>query len=53
MLKDVQFCRLVEQFDVVRKGYLIEKDDIKWNNEFLPKLRNFCEHFHSMVSETV
>jgi DNA polymerase III epsilon subunit-like protein len=53
MLKDVQFCRLIEQFDVVRKGYLIEKDDIKWNNEFLPKLRNFCEHFHSMVSETV
>ena len=53
MLKDVNFCRLVEQFDEVRKGYLIEKNDEYWKKQVLPKLQNFCEHFHSMLSEQV
>jgi hypothetical protein len=53
MLKDVKFCRLVEQFDEVRKGYLIEKNDEFWTKQVVPKLQNFCEHFHSMLSEQV
>src|SRR6056300_1236423 len=53
MLKDIKFCRLIEQFNDEKKGYLIERDDEKWNGDILPKLQNFCEHFHSMVSETV
>ena len=53
MLKDIQYCRLIEQYDELRKGYLIEKNNDKWNDEIFPKLQNFCEHFHSMVSETV
>ena len=53
MLKDIKFCRLIEQYNDEKKGYLIEKDDDKWNKTILPKLQNFCEHFHSMVSETV
>lgn len=53
MLKDVKFCRLVEQFDEIRKGYLIEKNDEFWAKEVVPKLQNFCEHFHSMLSEQV
>ena len=53
MLEGIKFCRLIEQFDELRKAYLIEKDDEKWNKEIRPKLQNFCEHFHSMVSETV
>jgi DNA polymerase III epsilon subunit-like protein len=53
MLKDIQYCRLVEQFNDDRKGYLIEKNDEKWKDEIIPKLQNFCELFHSMLSEEV
>ena len=51
MLGDVEYCRLVEQFNDERRAYLIEKDDKKWKEEIIPKLENFCEHFHSMLSE--
>jgi len=53
MLKDIQYCRLIEQFNDEKKGYLIEKDDDKWTKEIIPKIENFCEHFHSMLSESV
>ena len=51
MLGDIKYCRLVEQFNDERKGYLIEKDDEKWKGAIVPKLQNFCELFHSMLSE--
>jgi DNA polymerase III epsilon subunit-like protein len=51
MLGDIKYCRLVEQFNDERRGYLIEKDDEKWKEEIIPKLQNFCELFHSMLSE--
>jgi DNA polymerase III epsilon subunit-like protein len=50
MLGDIRYCRLVEQFNDERKGYLIEKNDEKWKGEILPKLQNFCELFHSNLS---
>jgi DNA polymerase III epsilon subunit-like protein len=53
MLKDIGYCRLVEQYNDERRGYLIEKNDKKWNEEIVPKLQNFCELFHSMLSEGV
>ena len=53
MLGDIKYCRLVEQFNDERKGYLIEKNDEKWKDEIVPKLQNFCELFHSMLSEEV
>ena len=53
MLKDIKYCRLVEQFNDERKSYLIEKNDEHWKNQVVPKLQNFCEHFHSMLSEHV
>ena len=53
MLKDIQYCRLVEQYNDEKKGYLIEKDTDKWVREVVPKLENFCEHFHSMISESI
>lgn len=53
MLGDIKYCRLVEQFNDERRGYLIEKNDEKWNSEIVPKLENFCELFHSMLSEEV
>lgn len=51
VLGDVEYCRLIEQYNDERRAYLIEKDDTKWNEEIIPKLENFCEHFHSMMSE--
>ena len=51
MLGDIEYCRLVEQFNDEKRAYLIEKDNKKWNEEIIPKLENFCEHFHSMLSE--
>ena len=51
MLKDIQYCRLIEQFNDERKSYLIEKDNEKWTTEIFPKLQDFCELFHSMLSE--
>jgi len=53
MLGDIKYCRLVEQFNDERRGYLIEKNDEKWKEEIIPKLQNFCELFHSMLSEEV
>jgi DNA polymerase III epsilon subunit-like protein len=53
MLKDIKYCRLVEQFNDERKSYFIEKNDETWNEEIIPKLQNFCEHLHSMMSESV
>jgi DNA polymerase III epsilon subunit-like protein len=52
MLGDIKYCRLVEQFNDERKGYLIEKNDEKWKGEIVPKIQNFCELFHSMLSES-
>jgi len=53
MLGDIKYCRLVEQFNDERRGYLIEKNDEKWKDDIVPKLQNFCELFHSMLSEEV
>jgi len=53
MLGDIKYCRLVEQFNDERRGYLIEKNDEKWRDDIVPKLQNFCELFHSMLSEEV
>jgi len=51
MLGDIGYCRLIEQYNDERKAYLIQKDDDKWENIILPKLQDFCEHFHSMLSK--
>src|SRR5210317_1044263 len=53
MLKDIEYCRLIEQYNHEKKSYLIQRDDEKWTNDVLPKIQNFCEHFHSMLSETM
>lgn len=53
MLGDIKYCRLVEQFNDERKEYLIEKNDEKWETTVVPKLQNFCEIFHSLLSESV
>jgi len=51
MLKDIRYCRLLEQYNDERKSHLIEKDDTRWNDEILPKLESFCEVLHQTISE--
>jgi DNA polymerase III epsilon subunit-like protein len=51
MLGDIEYCRLVETYNGESKSYLIQRDYSKWKDEILPKLQNFCEHFHSLLSE--
>ena len=51
MLKDIEFCRLVETYNGESKSYLIQRDYPRWKDEILPKLQNFCEHFHSLLSK--
>ena len=50
MLEDIEYCRLVETYNGESKSYLIQRDYPKWKDEILPKLQNFCEHFHSLLS---
>ena len=50
MLEDIEYCRLVETYNGESKSYLIQRDYPKWKDEILPKLQNFSEHFHSLLS---
>ena len=43
-------CKLIEQHDSKTCTHLLSRDKVKWNTEILPKLKNFCEHFHDLVS---
>jgi DNA polymerase III epsilon subunit-like protein len=52
MMDGIDFCRLVETYNGESKSYLIQKNDEMWTQQIAPKLENFCEHFHSMLSES-
>lgn len=51
LLGDIEFCRLIEQYNEEKMSYMIQRDDEKWKNEIFPKLVNFCEVFHDMLSK--
>jgi DNA polymerase III epsilon subunit-like protein len=51
MMNGIDFCRLVETYNGESKSYLIQKNGEMWTQEIAPKLQNFCEHFHGMLSE--
>ena len=52
MMDGIDFCSLVETYNGESKSYLIQKNDEMWTQQIAPKLENFCEHFHSMLSES-
>ena len=52
MLGDVEYCGLVETYEGESKSYLLQRDYPKWKDEILPKLQNFCEHFHALLSSS-
>lgn len=47
---DMESCRLIEQHNDNTCTHLIARDREKWNDIIMPKLTNFCEHFHNLVS---
>lgn len=52
LLGDIEYCRLVETYEGMSKSYLIQRNYPYWKDEILPKLMNFCEHFHSLLSSS-
>ena len=48
---DIDRCELIEQYNDSRIGYEIKRDRLGWMNEVRPKLKGFCEYFHSVVSK--
>ena len=42
---------LIEQYEKKRMSHNIPRDNKMWEDEILPKLKNFCIRFHEMLSE--
>ena len=47
---NINTCKLIEQHNDKTCTHLLSRDTNLWNSEILPKLKNFCERFHELVS---
>lgn len=47
---NIDACKLIEQHNEDMMTHHIRRDKDYWSNTVLPKLKNFCECFHSMIS---
>ena len=47
---NIDSCKLMEQHDDQVFTHLIRRQKEQWDTETLPKLKNFCECFHSLLS---
>lgn len=47
---NVDTCKLIEQHNDDMCTHIVHRDKERWNTDILPKLKNFCEHFHSKIS---
>lgn len=47
---NVETCKLIEQYNEDIMTHYIRRDNEYWSKTILPKLKNFCEFFHSMIS---
>ena len=47
---DLESCKLIEQHDDKTCTHLLSRDKVKWDTVIIPKLKNFCEYFHDLVS---
>jgi DNA polymerase III epsilon subunit-like protein len=47
---NIDTCKLIEQHNEDMMTHHIRRDKDYWSNTVLPKLKNFCECFHSMIS---
>ena len=44
-------CKLIEKHNDKTCTHLLSRDKVKWDNDILPKLKNFCSYFHEIVSK--
>lgn len=47
---NLESCTLIEQYNDQMCTHLIKRNRDEWANTILPKLKNFCECFHSLLS---
>ena len=47
---NIDSCKLIEQHNDQMCTHLIQRNKEEWNSVVLPKLKNFCECFHSLLS---
>lgn len=47
---NIDTCKLIEQYNEQMCTHLIQRNKMQWDTEVLPKLKNFCEYFHSLLS---
>lgn len=47
---NLESCTLIEQYNDQMCTHLIQRNRDEWNTQVLPKLKNFCEYFHSILS---
>ena len=47
---NIDTCKLIEQYNDQMCTHLIQRKKEEWDSVVLPKLKNFCEHFHSLLS---
>lgn len=47
---NIDTCKLIEQYNEQMCTHLIQRNKRQWDTEVLPKLKNFCEYFHSLLS---
>ena len=47
---NIESCKLIEQHDDQMCTHLLQRNREEWNSTVLPKLKNFCECFHSLLS---
>lgn len=50
---NIDTCKLIEQYNETVMTHHIRRDKEYWNNTILPKLKNFCECFHSNLSSSL
>jgi len=48
---NIDSCKLIEQYNDQMCTHLIHRNKEEWDTQVLPKLRNFCECFHSLLSK--
>ena len=48
---NIDSCKLIEQYNDQMCTHLIHRNKEEWDTQALPKLRNFCECFHSLLSK--
>ena len=47
---DIQRAKLIQQYQDETSTTIIERDDLVWSQEILPKLLEFCTKFHSKIT---